>query len=78
MGFAKNESCLTLNSLQMVTNWTNNSEDSPLYIMGFIYPPYLDYTDWEITEHNTSILYYQFCGPLIVLMKCFAKYINNE
>ena len=78
MSFGKNESCLTLNSRQTVTNLTNNSSGPPLFILAFFLPPYLDYTDWEIAEQNSSVLYYQFCGPFIVLMRCFAEYINTE
>ena len=73
-----NKSCITLNSLKNTTDLAINSTSEPISTLVMYYPPYLLYTDWEIKEVNKSILYYQFCGPLIVLLKSFAKHINTE
>ena len=74
----QNKSCVSLNSEQTVTKWTVNSTAQPLDFMVVLYPPFVKYTDWYTTDGNTSLYNYQFCGPLIVLLKCFAQHINTE
>ncbi len=78
MSYNENKSCVSLNSEQTVTKWTDNSTAQPFDAMSLIYPPILSYTEWETTDDNTSLLHYQYCGPLIVLFKCFAQHINTE
>ena len=73
-----NKSCLTLNSLQNTTQLAVNSTADPIDVLAAFFPPLLTYADWVITENNNSILFYQFCGPLVVLMKTFAKFVNKE
>ena len=38
------------------------------------YPPYILYAEWKFG--NTSTLYYQWCGPMMILFRVFAKRAN--
>ena len=78
MSYNQNKSCVSLNSEQMITKWTDNSTTQPLDFYLFFYPPFITYNEWYTTDGNTSLYNYQFCGPLIVLLRCFAQHINNE
>ena len=78
MSYNQNKSCISLNSEQTVTKWTDNSTAQPLELIIMLFPPILTYTDWYTTDGNTSQHNYQFCGALIVLLKLFAQHINNE
>ena len=78
MSFDVNRSCVTLNTNQITTNWAINSTAPPIFTADFMYPPLLIYNDWNITEDNSTITYYQFCGPIIVLLREFSKRINIE
>ena len=78
MSYNGNKSCVTLNSMQTTSKWTDNSTEKPLDFMALVYPPLLTFNDWYTTDGNTSLYNYQFCGPLIALLKCFAQHINTE
>ena len=78
MSYNENKSCVSLNSEQTVTKWTDNSTAEPFDFFVLVFPPLLSYNDWYTTDGNTSLNNYQFCGPLIVLLKLFAQDINNE
>ena len=78
MSYNSNKSCVTLNEFDIITKWTLNSTEPALNFNTLMYPPLLTYTDWHITNNNTSLLYYQFCGPLIVLLRTYAQRINTE
>ena len=43
-----------------------------------MWPPIITYKEQLVIYGNTSILYYQWCGPLIVLLKHFAIYIKAK
>ena len=78
MSLNVNKSCVTLNSNRSTTNWAINSTAEPIDVMSFIYPPLILYNDWDIIEDNITLTYFQFCGPLIVLLREFAKHLNIE
>ena len=68
MFYNSNKSCVTLNELETTSKWAVNSTEPALNFNVLMFPPLLSYTDWHITRDNTSLLYYQFCGPFIVLL----------
>ena len=78
MAFERNKTCVTLTSLKNTTDWAINSTTEAMDVLALFYPPYLSYNDWEMTVDNTSILYYQFCGPLILLLRRFSERINTK
>ena len=47
-----NETCVTLNSMQSVTNWAINATTSPIYIYPIAVPPFLKYKEWEIRSRK--------------------------
>ena len=70
------KSCVELNSVNDTTDWALNATDSPYDVYAISMPPFLSYKELDVyMSGNTSILYYRYCGPLLVLMKVFAKYI---
>ena len=75
----KTKTCVTLNSMQSVTNWAINATASPIYVYPISWPPFLTYKEWEINhENNETIVYYQYCGPFILLLRALAQQINIE
>ena len=73
-----NTNCVELNELNDTTVWTNNSRDSPLNALLIGFPVLSAYNEWTVMSGNESILYYRYCGPLIMLLKLIAEYINRE
>jgi hypothetical protein len=74
------DQCVELNSENDTLFWANTPTNYTIQVQPHIWPPLLTYKEYNhfsyIKKGNTSILYYQYCGPLIVLLKVFAKYIN--
>ena len=70
-----NKSCITFNSNKTTTDWAINSTSDPLYIVSmYMFPPFISYNDWYITEDITNVLYYAiYCGPIAVLLEIFAN-----
>jgi len=73
-----NSICVSVNEINDTTVWTNNTSDSPLEALLGAFPVLSTYNEWTVMSGNESILYYQYCGPLIMLLKTFAEYINRE
>ena len=74
------ETCVSLNTINETTNWAKNSTITPMYAVSFAFPPFLTYEmlkEVNLTEDN-SIIYYKYCGPLLLLLKTFAEYSNIE
>ena len=70
--------CVSLNSINDTLIWPENSINNTIEVLPLMYPPFVTYTEHGINSGNTSILYYQYCGPLIVLIKMFAIYIKAK
>ena len=70
--------CVDLNSINDTLVWPENSINNTLEIQPFMFPPFVIYKEHVIESGNTSLLYYQYCVPLIVLIKMFAIYIKAK
>ena len=70
--------CFKLNSINYTTQWAINSSESPLsaYIMPV--PALISYKERTVMSSNESIIYFEYCGPFVMLLKAFAEYINRE
>ena len=77
------KSCITLNPYHNTTDWVTNATNSPIDVILIVYPPLLSYREWEVNTtgqgvNNNTLLYYEYCGPFVVLMKAFAQYIGTK
>ena len=72
--------CVTLNTINDTTNWAKNSGNTILNIMPVVFPPLLTYEELKIINisDDDAIIHYRYCGPMIILLKSFAQFINNE
>jgi len=68
--------CVHLNSINDTVFWGNNSTNDAIIVQPAMWPPFVIYEEESKAAGNSSILYYKYCGPMIVLLKYFAKYIN--
>ena len=65
--------------IDLTTNFAINASHSPLEIFIWIYPPLIFYTEWTtLINDSVEVFNYQFCGPLINLLKTFALNTNIE
>ena len=65
-------------TIDLTTNWAVNATHIPLEIIVWVYPPLVFYTEWKTFEDNDEVFKYQFCGPIINLLKTFAIHTNIE
>ncbi|CAG2102210.1 unnamed protein product [Medioppia subpectinata] len=64
---------------KIVTDWAFNATKKPLEALMSVYPPLLTYNEWEtVSGDNTSVLYYQYCGPFILLLRTLSSYIDTN
>lgn len=70
--------CIELNSVNDSTDLFPNSSLRPLNLFSVSLPPLLTYSDREVMVDNETVLYYSFCGPLVLLMKTLAQYMKIE
>ena len=75
---SNNHQCVELNSINNTINWSENSGNFTIEVQPNMWPPIITYYEQLVMSGNTSILYYQWCGPLIVLLKHFAIYIKAK
>jgi hypothetical protein len=55
-----------------------NSTSLTMEVQPLMWSPILTYREERIEFDNSSVLHYEWCGPLILLMKIFAKHINAK
>ena len=75
---SNNHQCVQLNSINDTLDWSESSANFTIQVQPNMWPPIITYKEQWIISGNTSILYYQWCGPLIVLLKHFAIYIKAK
>ena len=73
-----NNNCVNLSSENQTVYWGNNSPELTLQIQPIIMPPIVTYTEQLHTTGNYSILYYQWCGPFMLIIKELAKRVNAK
>ncbi len=73
-----NSNCVNLSSINNTLFWGNNSTNLTIDVLPNYWPPIITYEEQLINDGNISILYYQWCGPLIVILNMFAKQMNAK
>ena len=76
--YYQSSQCVELNSINDTIILEQNLNNDVVDIQPFMYPPLIAYEEELVTTGNISILYYQYCGPLIVLIKLFSKYTEYK
>jgi len=59
-------------------NNNNNGTDLTIEIQSSMWPPIITYAEDNITNGNSSVLHYQWCGPMMLIVKEFAKRVNAK
>ena len=68
--------CVNLTSTNNTIFWGNNSTNTTIDVEPIAWPPFVTYNEKLIKTGNTSTLIYQWCGPLLFMMKIFATKLN--
>jgi hypothetical protein len=68
--------CVNLTSINDTVFWANNSTNTTIEVQPIVWPPFVNYNEELIKIGNTSILNYQYCGPLLFMIKTFATKLN--
>ncbi len=70
--------CVNLSSINNTVFWGNNSTNLTIDVLPNMFPPLITYKEQLIKTGNLSILYYQLCGPLILMLNTIAKRMNAK
>lgn len=70
--------CVTLTSINNTIFWGNNSTNYTIDVQPYMWPPLITYEEQLIKTGNISILYYEWCGPLMLIMNIFGKQMNAK
>jgi hypothetical protein len=70
--------CVNFTSDNQLVLWGNNSTDLIINVQACMWPPVITYNEKLITNGNSSVLHYIWCGPMILIVKEFAKRINAK
>jgi hypothetical protein len=70
--------CVNLTSINNTVFWGNNSTNLTLDVLPFMWPPIITYKEQLKNTGNVSLLYYQWCGPLMLIMSTIAKQMNAK
>ena len=73
--------CVNLTYENQIVYWANNNNnDSKLTIdiQAIMWPPIITYDECNRTDGISLVLQYQWCGPLMLIIKEFAKRINSK
>ena len=73
-----NNNCVKLSTNNQIVYWGENSTDLLIDVQPIMWPPIITYSEHLIEKENTSILYYEWCGPLILIIKEFAKSVKAK
>ncbi len=67
--------CVELSTDNQIVYWGGNTTNLLLKVQPFMWPPIITYTE---RYENISILHYEWCGPLMLIIKEFAKSIKAK
>ncbi len=73
-----NNNCVNLSSVNNTVFWGNYSTNLTIDVQPNVWLPIVTYKEQMIKIENLSILYYQWCGPLILMLNIFAKQMNAK
>jgi len=74
----RDNNCVKLSDDKRIVNWGGKSTDLLINIQPSYYPPFITYSETLIKEGNVSLLYYEWCGPLMLIIKEFAKSVHAK
>ncbi len=69
-----NNNCVKLSTDNQIVYWGGNSSDLLLEVQPSLWPPVITYKENLIKE----ILHYEWCGPLMLIIKEFAKSVKAK
>ena len=73
------KNCANFSSENQIVICANNNEtDNIIGIHSMIFLPIMTYSETMKNISNITKIYYQFCGPMILIAKEFAKKINAK
>jgi hypothetical protein len=75
--FYNMDNCVNLTPNNNTVFWSNNLTNL-IEVQPIEYRPFLTYKQEMIKHGNYSVLNYEWCGPLILLVKLFAQHINAK
>ena len=64
--------CVNLTSINDTVFWSNNVTKPTIVVQPINWQPFVTYVEDLKSTGNTSLLHYQYCGPLIFMLKIFA------
>ena len=71
--------CINISSENQIVFWANNNNtDNIIEIQPQMWPPIMTYSENIINNGNHSLLNYQWCGPMMLIVKEFAKRVNAK
>ena len=73
-----NNNCVNLSSESQTVFWGNNSTDLLIEIQANMWAPLMTYYENLVTYGNYSVLHYLWCGPMMLIIKEFAKRVNAK
>ncbi len=73
-----NNNCVKLSTDNQIVYWGGNSTDLLLKVLPTQWPPLLTYRETLIKVGNISVLHYEWCGPMMLIIKEFAKTVKAK
>jgi hypothetical protein len=70
--------CVNLSSISDTVFWGNNATNLTIDVQPVMWPPIITYKEQLIKTGNVSLLYYQYCGPLMLMLNIIAKQMNAK
>jgi len=70
--------CVNFTYINDTVLWANNSTNLTIDVQAFMWPPFITYNEKVIQTGNSSVLHYEWCGPLIFTLIQIAKYMNAK
>ncbi len=70
--------CVKLSTDNEIFYWGGNSTDFLLKVQPNMFPPIITYSERYIKEGNISVLHYEWCGPMMLIIKEFAKSVRAK
>ncbi len=73
-----NNNCVKLSNEQQIVYWGGNTTNLLITVQPLFSPPYITYSEELKKEGNLSLLHYEWCGPLLLIIKEFAKSLKAK
>ncbi len=70
--------CVNLSSISDTLFQNNSTTNLTIDVQPLMWPPFMIYNEQLTNTENISIINYQWCGPLMVVMRIIAKQMNAK